>query len=337
MIAPGPTDAEETTPFGKRIFVRAPNVPGSGGYRMILQPRRLFDLLDSLQPDAVEVSDKLTLVAAARWAGDRGIRCTLLSHERIDAILARRVPGFVALGRAADAWNRRLARTFDAVVCPSRFALEEFDRIRAANTALVPWGVDLETFVPDADRGARATRRAAIELICVGRLSKEKEPELAVEAVSELWGRRFDAHLTMVGTGPMLGRLQHRARGLPVTFAGHVHGRREVASLLAAADVALAPCRGENFGLSVLEAMACGTPVVTATSGAAFEVCGPEAGMAAPPDGPGIARAGVDLLDGDRPALSRAARGRAERFPWTRAAGSVLAVHLGDRQRAGQT
>jgi alpha-1,6-mannosyltransferase len=334
LIVPGPSDLAETDERGARIFVRAPVLPGSGGYR-IMSRSKVLALLDDVTPDLVEVSDKLTMVAAARWARQRGVPCTLLSHERIDAILRSRVPGIFPLGRLADFWNAKLAQSFDAVVCPSRFAWNEFGRIGAANATIIPWGVDLDTFAPRAGRPG-AARRAQVELICMGRLSKEKEPALAVDVTAELQRRGRDVHLTMVGSGPMRVALERRARNVPVTFTGHVDDRGEVAGLLASADVTLAPCRAETFGLAVLESLACGTPVVTSESGAGAEVCGADCGMAAPPDAERMADSVNQLLDRDRHLLRRRARARAEEFPWARAAESVLAVHLGERERVVQ-
>lgn len=333
LIAPGPEDAEQTDRSGRRIFIRAPVVPGSGGYRMVLAPRLLSTLLDRIGPDAVEVSDKLTLVAAARWARRCGVPSTLLSHERIDAILDRRVPRGFPLGPVADVWNDGLARAFDTVVCPSRFAFEEFDRIGATNARVVPWGVDLDTFCPWAEPNP-PPRRAALEMVFLGRLSTEKDPGLAVDVTSELCRRGLDVHLTMVGTGPLLGRLERRARNVPVTFTGHLDGRREVARHLAAADVTVAPCRGENFGLAVLESLACGTPVVTSNSGGAPELCGRGTGMAVPADARSMADAVTGLLARDRATLRRRARAHAEHFPWARAAEAVLAAHLGTPEQA---
>jgi alpha-1,6-mannosyltransferase len=333
LIAPGPSDTEERSQHGTRMLVRAPVVPGSGGYRMIFRSRHLLELLDSLKPDVVEVSDKLTLVVAARWARQRGIPCTLLSHERIDATLRGRVPGFVPLGRSADAWNAKLVRIFDAVICPSLFACHEFQRIGATNTTIVPWGVDLETFSPLTHPGEVAARRSSVELISVGRLSREKEPGLAVDVAAELYRRGVDAHLTMVGAGPMLSSLRHRSQGFPVTFTGYIHDRCEIARLLRAADVTLAPSRAETFGLAALESLACGTPVVTSESGAGVEVCGTSGGIGAPPDARKMADAVSILLSRDRQSLRLRARARAERFPWTKAAESVLAVHLGHAQQ----
>lgn len=329
LIAPGPEDAEETSEHGTRIFMQAPVVPGTGGYRVIRRTRELRRLLDEVQPDALEVSDKLTLVAAAPWARERGVPCTLLSHERIDAILRGRVPPFVPLARLADSWNAKLVRSFDSIVCPSRFARQEFERIGARNVHVVPWGVDLVTFSPSRRAAGEVDRRAEVELVCVGRLSKEKEPELAVDTVQELQRRGVDAHLTVVGTGPMSGSLERRARGCAVTFTGHVHDRHEVACLLAGADVTLAPCRAETFGLAVLESLASGTPVVTSDGGAGFEVSGSVCGIAAAADAGQMAEAVTELLSRDRARLRLRARARAEQFPWSRAAESVLALHLG--------
>ena len=133
----------------------------------------------------------------------------------------------------------------------------------------------------------------------------------------------------------MLGALERRARNGAVTFTGHVQARHEVAGLLAAADVTLAPGRAETFGLAILESLACGTPVVTSDSGAGFEVCGPGSGVAAPSDAGKVADAVTMLLARDRETLRLSARARAEEFPWTRAAESVLAVHLGARLELG--
>ena len=212
---------------------------------MIFRSHRLHESSDSVNPDVLEVSDKLTLLAAARWARERGIRCTLLSHERIDAILRGRLPKFVPLHRAADAWETRAVEIFDVVICRSASVCHEFERIGATNATVVPWGVDLETFSPGTRRGEVAGR-SVVELICVGRLSKEKEPALAVDVAAER-RRGLDVHLTMVGAGPMMDWLKRRAQGYPVSFADHIHDRGEIVHLLASADVTLAPCRAETL------------------------------------------------------------------------------------------
>jgi alpha-1,6-mannosyltransferase len=319
-IVPGESDNEEATDAGTRVTLAAPLLPGGGGYRVLNSRRRVEAVLDRIGPQRVEVSDKLSLVWVGRWASARGLSCVLLSHERLDAILAARVPGWFPLARAADWWNRRLVARFDRIVCTSAFGAQEFERIGAANLTRVPLGVDLERFHPRPSAPMGCTR-----LVTVGRLSKEKRPGLAIETVRALRARGVDARLTVVGAGPLGMQLAAAAEGLPVRFTGHLHDRAAVAELLAGADVALAPCPVESFGLSVLEALAAGTPVVVADGGAAVELLGGGCGRAAAPDPESMADAVTALLA--VPGRRAAARARAERYPWSSTIDGMLLAH----------
>ena len=134
------------------------------------------------------------------------------------------------------------------------------------------------------------------------------------------------ARLVVAGDGPLRGRLERRAarEGLPVTFAGFLPDRADLAALLASADVAIAPGPAETFGLAGLEALACGTPVVVSAESALPEVVGQA----------GASVAGEDLAAGvmavlRRPEAARraAARARAERFGWAAAVRAFVAIH----------
>ncbi|MDX6739477.1 glycosyltransferase [Actinocorallia sp. A-T 12471] len=322
LVLPGPGRSRRETEAGTVITVPGPSV--APGYRLVLDPRPVLRALDEIKPDSVEVSDKATLTVAARWARRSGARSVLFSHERLDAILAPRVPSWVALDRGADLWNRRLAGAFDTVVATSEFSAAEFRRIGAPSVALVPLGVDLTTFRPRP-----SPPRTEARLVLLGRLSKEKRPGLALAALRELLARGHRARLDVIGGGSLGPAMRRAAVGLPVRFHGHLGVRGEVAGLLAAADVALATCPVESFGLAVLEALACGTPVVCANAGAAPELIVPGAGEAAPADAAAFADAIVRLLALPEARRRAAARARAERYPWTKAVHGLLNVHGG--------
>jgi alpha-1,6-mannosyltransferase len=163
LVVPGARDARTSTAHGDVVQLRAPMV--GGGYRMILEPWRVVDLLEDFAPTSIEVSDKSTLMPVTRWARRRRVGSVLLSHERLDAMLALRTGLRTGLGVRApvQVLNRVLVRQFDTVVVTSRFARHEFGAVAAsAGTTLhrIPLGVDLATFVhPDAG-AARSGRRA---------------------------------------------------------------------------------------------------------------------------------------------------------------------------------
>ncbi|WP_106399231.1 glycosyltransferase [Actinocorallia populi] len=322
LVFPGPRPSVREGEHGTVITVPGPSV--APGYRFVLDPRPVLRVLERLKPQVVEVSDKATLTVAARWGRRHGVRSVLFSHERLDAILSSRVPFPGLLERGGDRWNRRLAGAFDAVVATSEFSAAEFLRVGAENVHLVPLGVDLRTFRPCFSRPGRPVR-----LVHLSRLSREKRPDLALAAVRELLRRGVDVRLDVIGEGNLRRPLARAARGLPVTFHGHLGSRAELARLLGTADVALATCPVESFGLAVLEALACGTPVVTADSGAARELLAPGAGVAVPASGRGFADGVERMLS--RPVADRraAARRRAEGYPWKAAVEGMIRVLSG--------
>jgi alpha-1,6-mannosyltransferase len=326
LIVPGGADADDMTPAGRRVSLRSPAVPGGAGYRVLTRRRRVLAMLDRLRPDMLELSDKLSLGWLAPWAASRGVPMLLFSHERIDAVLAPRLPDWFPLQPVADQVNRRLTRLADRVVVSSRFARAEYERVGASDLRLVPLGVDLDEFRPAAS--PRPGGERTVLLVTVGRLSKEKQPGRAIEALRALRSAGVPAGLLVLGDGPMRTVLERSANGLPVRFLGHVPDRRGVAHLVAAADVAVAPCAVETFGLAVLEALACGTPVVVPDGGAARELVG-GAGSGVVTDGTaaGLADGVRALLDVPRPDRRAAARARAEQYPWSATVAGLLAAH----------
>ncbi|MGM1065178.1 glycosyltransferase [Saccharothrix sp. Mg75] len=329
LVVPGPAHADERLAGGvRRVTLPAPRIPGTGGYRAV-DPWRVRALLDRLAPDRLEVSDRLTLRGMGRWAAERGVPGVVISHERLDRLLEQfLVPAGVAR-RVADAANARMAASYDAVVCTTAFAREEFDRIGARNVVRVPLGVDLRTFTPARhDRSLRAdlARGADALLVHCGRLSAEKHVERSVDTAAELHAAGHRVRLVVAGDGPRREALERRAAGLPVTFLGFLGDRAAVADLLAAADVSLAPGPHETFGLAALEALASGTPVVVSASSALREIVRPGCGAAVADHAPAFAGAVNALLDDPEPARRGAARARAEEYPWQAAVDGMLAA-----------
>ena len=320
LVIPGERDSVTEDEDGITVTVRAPKV--SAQYRMIARPWRALEALDRFKPTSIEVSDKWTLSPAAGWARRRGIGSVLFSHERLDDMLALWLRRQFGVEAVVGALNRRLAKQFDVVVVTSRYSSGEFAGT-GARMAFVPLGVDLETFRP---RGVPADD-GVTKLCYVGRMSHEKHPQLGVAAAVELHRRGVGVRLDMYGTGPDVDELRTLAGDAPVVFHGFVSGRDAVAEAFSSADISLSVSPNETFGLAVLEALACGTPVVTATRGGASELVTNLCGEAGPADAIGIADATQRLIGRLGPGVRAAARKRAEEYPWSASVEKMLDVH----------
>lgn len=331
LVVPGAHASDELTPQGRVITVPGPQVPGTGGYRVLTDRRRLSRLLDGLAPDRLEVSDRTTLRWTGEWARRARVPSVMVSHESADGVLRTWGVPEAAARRAADRLNVRTARAYSRIVCTTEWAAREFVRIGARNVVRAPLGVDLDHFRPaHRDPALRDRHRggAAVLLVMCSRLSPEKRPGRALDALAELGGRGVRAALVVAGDGPLRPRLEARARaeGLPAAFLGHVADRGTLAALQASADVVLAPGPAETFGLAALEALACGTPVVVSELSALPAIVG-AAGATAADHGAAFADAVEHVLSRPEPIRRAAARARAERYSWPEAVAAFLAAH----------
>ncbi|MGC0333309.1 alpha-1,6-mannosyltransferase [Streptomyces sp. SAI-170] len=331
LVVPGERHTDQDTEQGRVITLPGPLLPGTGGYRVLTDKRRVAGLLEELAPDRLEVSDRTTLRWTGRWARRARVPSVMVSHETADGVLRTwGVPEGLSR-RAADALNVRTAHVYSKVVCTTEFAEREFVRIGARNVVRAPLGVDLTARHPALRSAALRARYARVDvtlLVMCSRLSVEKRPGTALDALEALRRRGVPAVLVVAGDGPLRARLEQRARdgGLPVTFLGHVSDSGLLGALQASADVCLAPGPAETFGLAALEALACGTPLAVSASSALPEVVG-SAGASAADHGEAFADAVTALLDRPGPERREAARARAECFGWQTAVEAFLAAH----------
>jgi alpha-1,6-mannosyltransferase len=329
LVVPGAGPDRHQSKQGLVITVPGVPVPGTGGYRAITARRSLRELLEDLQPDRLEVSDRTTLRWTGAWARRCGIRSMMVSHDSLAALAQMFRPPGVSVRQIVDRLNRNTAASFDVVVATTAWAAAEFRRLGVPNLVQVPLGVDLASFHPsrfDPDLRSEFAPGDRTLLMHCSRLSPEKRPERAIGALAELRRRGVRAVLVVAGDGPLRRSLQASAARLPVRFLGHVANRGLLASLLATADVVIAPGPAETFGLSALEALASGTPVVVSSQSALPEVIG-QAGLAADDNDVACADAVQRLLRRDATERRRLARQRAERYDWPTAVNGFLGAH----------
>ena len=294
--------------------LRAPRIPGGGGYRIPWRLREWRNELCALQPDVIEAGDPYHLAWAVRSAADRlGVPAVAFVHSDASRLLGSVFGKLIET--AADAYLRRLYAGFDLVVAPSRVVVEKLRGMGVEHVAQQPLGVDGAVFHPRArdpalreELGLPAQTRL---LAFAGRIASEKRIPLLREVVDRL-GPPY--HLLLVG-GERSGRTSPNVTELP--YQGSAH---RVARLLASADALLHVGVHETFGLVILETMACGRPVVGIDTGAIAELVDADVGsLARGDDAASVVAAVRALYDRDLDALGSNAHRRVEQhYTWDR-------------------
>jgi glycosyltransferase involved in cell wall biosynthesis len=244
--------------------------------------------------------------AARRYCLRHRLPFTTAYHTRFPQYLN-------AMFGVPERWVYGFLRWFHGAAMRVLSPTPEVDRelARAGVTNIARWtrGVDLDVFRPSAKQSAHVLDCPGARFLYVGRVSIEKNIEAFLNL--DLAGTRIVA-----GEGPALTRLQKRFPD--VRFVG-ILSREELASLYSSVDVLVFPSRTDTFGLVMLEALACGTPV------AAFPVQGPIDVVG----GSGVACLSEDLRCAALKALRiprERCRTYAERFSWRVASEQFVAL-----------
>lgn len=246
---------------GHRVIVISPDrfrtipCPTYPEIRLALLPgRRLAATLAEEKPDAIHIATEGPLGTAARRHCKRhGLKFTTSYHTQFPQYVRKRLP-------IPESWSYAYLRRYHGVgertLVPTEHQRRDLVAHGFENVVVWSRGVDTERFRPCGRDHLDVPRPI---WIYAGRVAIEKNLEALLEA--DLPGTKV-----IVGDGPDADRLRQRFPA--ALFVGYKFGD-ELVQHLSSADVFLFPSRTDTFGLVMLEAMACGTPV------AAYPVTGP--------------------------------------------------------------
>ena len=242
----------------------------------------------------------------------------------------------------------RTVQVAEAIIINSESLRTEIERHLKVNPnklRLIPEAVDHDLFKPgDADTARAHIRRYGVTkpfVLFVSSLWPYKNCDGLLRAFAEAKAVLADHQLVVIGPG----RDEKYAAALPalagelgiadnVLFLGGLP-LTETVHFYRAADVFVYPSFNETFGLPILEAMACGCPVVTSDTTAMPETAGGAAILASPGDPASIAKAILDALGPGRDRLRDQGLRRAGEFTWGATAASTLDVYrdVAERRR----
>lgn len=297
------------------VQLHAAKLPFGDGYRWPSSVRKWGAWVASMNPAVIEAGDPYTPGQGALEAGQRA-GCPVVGFCHSDpAGLAALHFGEWAKKPVEKRWAKLFSQ-FDRVVSPSRFIARRLEEAGVGGIVIRPLGVEIETFRPDRrDRDwllKKLGLGADARLLCfAGRPAKEKNVDVLIDAVQRL-GAPY--HLVLVGAGAGMPP-EDRVISLP-----YEKDPRAVARIIASCDAFVHANDKEPFGLIVLEAMACGRPVVGVNAGGVAETVDMGVGqLAASADPADYAEAVEALFARDIEALGQAARVKmVEQFAWNR-------------------
>lgn len=282
--------------------------------------RRLSDLLKDNNINIV-CTNTPRIFEAALVANLSGIPHIWHMHCRLDSVYPNLKP-------AQSKQILGIIRSLSArVIACSRYVKAQFEECGLGRkVVIVNNGIDMSIFRPSLSAGADRFRRAfgieksALLIGMVGRLDPQKKAEEFIEAASIVIGRYPGIKFVLVGGTSGGGyidtlRKANRKNGNPVIFAGH-HDR--IVDVMRSIDVLVLPSVNEASPLVILEAMACGKPVIAASSGGIPEIIlEGKTGLSVPPDNPlELAKAISKIIDNPSGArrMGQTGRMRVERL-----------------------
>lgn len=312
LVVPGSTYREDGRGL---VTLQAARLPFGNGYRWPTSPKRWAAWLTSLKPAIIEAGDLYVPGQAAIEAGQRtGCPVVGFCHSDPSALPTLNIGTWSK--KAVEKHWAKLFNQLDKVIAPSHFIAQRLEEAGVNNTFVRHLGVDVDAFHPERrDRdwlvkklGVRPDARI---LVFAGRPSREKNISALVETVQRLGDPYV---LVLVGAG--LG-MPDEPQVISMPF---LRDPRSVARIVASSDAFVHANDGEAFGLVVVEAMACGRPVVGVNGGGVAETVDETVGqLAVSPEPEDMAEAIAALFERDLDAVGQAGRARAvERFAWDR-------------------
>jgi glycosyltransferase involved in cell wall biosynthesis len=299
----------------------AARLPARAGYEVIRPPAALAHRAGHAWEQAVlpaRAHGARLLLNPANLAPLAFPRNAVVIHDAA----ALRHPGWYS--PMYSRWQRGIlplvARRARLVITVSDFSRRELAELLHVEAAVVPGGIDAR-FSPEADpepaRAALALSEPYV-LTVASRTARKNPGALATTA------RRLAAHgVALVAAGGERPQFRDEPGTTGVRSLGHVPDEH-LPGLYAGARAFVLPSWHEGFGLTCLEAMACGVPVVAARAGALPETCGDAARYADPFDHDDIADQVEAALDDD--ALRAAGPRHAARYTWERTVDALDAL-----------
>ncbi|TYB33264.1 MAG: glycosyltransferase family 1 protein [Flexistipes sinusarabici] len=264
----------------KTYYIKSPKLPFSESYRFFINLRKIYNIFNDEKPDIIENGDPYISGILALIAGRKNnVPVVGFYHSDIPGAIKRTVLKFLPsfcfypfqfmILKYLKWFYSNMSITF--VTNPD--FKKYLENLGVDNVKLNPFEVDTEFFYPVNSRKKIFSKYGIPEnarlLLYVGRTAREKNVSL-LAPITELV-TAFDVYIIIAGDGEQRRLVEQISRKNPkIKYIHYINDKEMLRELYSAADLFVHPGMSETFGLSLLEAQACGTECV------AFEKSGLE-------------------------------------------------------------
>lgn len=278
LLIPSEEDSVYYKEKTKVITLKSPQLLFSKNYRLIVNPVKLAKIIEEIEPDIVEIGSPFLIPSVVNYLKEKkGFKVLGFFHSDLEKVSNNLLKGKNLIRPLIRKYVYKTYVEMDLVIAPSLYAKKYLNTVGIYNVEVVPHGINLDVFmnsqVNKSLRYQYAIEEDKIVLIYVGRFSPDKNfPQLLkiFKTLNFLRPKKF--HFLLVGDGVLKEEIYDQLDG-NFTVIDYVEDRQEIIKLYKISDIFVTASKTDTFGFSLIEAQACGLPVVAYNENAFPEVC----------------------------------------------------------------
>ncbi len=266
VIIPGKKDTLIYANKSKIYQIKSPYMLLWKQYRLLINQQKISSIIEFEKPDIVEVGSLFLLPSFIKKLKDRlGFSTIGFFHSNLEKSLSNALKLEKEDNVLSKLTRRYIYRTYsdmDLVIAPSYYIKKYLNDLGVYNVEVVYHGINVDVFEQqNQDEALKNKLKDKIVLIYVGRFSKDKNFLELLEIFKTVKDidRRF--HLLLVGDGPDKKHID-KILDSDFTVLSYVKDKKTLASIYKSSHIFITASRSDTFGYAVIEAQACGLPVI---------------------------------------------------------------------------
>jgi glycosyltransferase involved in cell wall biosynthesis len=269
LIIPGEEDGELFLKRTKIIKIKSPYFPFNNHYRLLINPVKLSNILKQEKPDVVEIGSPFLIPTVVNSKKESLKYKTVgFFHSNLESVVENinKIKGKIIVKKIARSYTYKTYSNLDLVIAPSYYVKNYILDIGVQNVEVIYHGIDVDFFNKiQPEKNLRQKFNIPddkIVFIYVGRFSEDKNFDELIKIIKlllQIQPNRF--FFLLIGAGP-LKEYALSSLNSNTLILDYISDREYLVKMLKMSDIFITASKTDTFGLSLIEAQACGLPVL---------------------------------------------------------------------------